>query len=394
MKKLYTLSLLFFLVSSSVVLGQRLSERAPELLLVQSTRYAYDSDLMALVARDSVSNIYEEVDGTGQLYQQLMYNYVDTSATWVHEGRWTISYDATQRPLENLYELAEDTTYKNDRRYLYTYNAEGQTATYTFEKWSQTEWIIDFQWSYSYNSNGLEELATQQVWDGAELVNKDQRASEYDAENRLTKRVFRKWQNDAWLNDKQDSYTFDGAGLLLEIVTEKWNGSAWELFRKDVFEEYDNEDNPTLVVKYAYLAGVWIPIGRSISIYDYEMGDEAVLVQRLNQVLDVNTGEWVDNTQIFYYYEEFDFSANVKEPTGKLEAFPNPSSDGHFVLDLEGVLGTGNLEVYSSDGRLITTVTVVNGRNELFLNHLGSGVYLLRLQENGKLLLGKWTIIR
>lgn len=71
------------------------------------------------------------------------------------------------------------------------------------------------------------------------------------------------------------------------------------------------------------------------------------------------------------------------DPEGglSLQAFPNPASDKINLLAAGLTNNNGQVQLYSSTGRLVRSLNVVSTNAEMDINDLPSGVYLLRLMD-------------
>ena len=64
--------------------------------------------------------------------------------------------------------------------------------------------------------------------------------------------------------------------------------------------------------------------------------------------------------------------------------FPNPSKNGYINIDL---LQSGEAKIYDLSGRLvIKNVKLSSGTNRINTSNLSSGVYLVEINSNNKLL--------
>ncbi|MCB0643792.1 MAG: T9SS type A sorting domain-containing protein [Phaeodactylibacter sp.] len=263
-------------------------------------------------------------------------------------------------------------------------------SSFAFQKWATDTWEDDYKWTLEYNGAGFETFAEQITYVDGVPENTLQRLSTYDGSNLLVERTFTKWQNDQWVNDRKLTYTHDADGLILDIITEKWAADMWNLQKKDVYE-YDSADNPILITTSGYLGGDWIPVSQRISEFD----SEGRVLNRLNQAYDLNNMIWVDQTLVYFYYEEFDFTVGLQDVrVEQLLCFPNPSPNGQFRLQIPELHGNALLKVYNREGQLLTLRPLQSADDTVDLSNLPNGLYYLKLDTPMQTWIGEIQLAR
>jgi hypothetical protein len=61
----------------------------------------------------------------------------------------------------------------------------------------------------------------------------------------------------------------------------------------------------------------------------------------------------------------------------RVSIYPNPSSDGHFILNSFNV--TERVQIYDSKGSAVFFTDISSGLNEIDLKHLDNGIYFVRI---------------
>ncbi len=94
-----------------------------------------------------------------------------------------------------------------------------------------------------------------------------------------------------------------------------------------------------------------------------------------------------------YYQQWFTGNQHIEEKA-KINVYPNPSS-GVFTIQVTNEVGNFSVSIYNITGKLIQTYQVGNsGLLEVNLSGMEKGVYLVRLERKGRLLVTEKIIIR
>lgn len=102
---------------------------------------------------------------------------------------------------------------------------------------------------------------------------------------------------------------------------------------------------------------------------------------------------------IYFTYQYCSYGIEENEAGGKLRIYPNPSGNGVFNCELEGLSGKTKLEVFSSPGKLLYTgeSDIIPGsafKTTLKLNKFSPGVYYLKLSNPEAVIFRKLIIQR
>jgi hypothetical protein len=100
---------------------------------------------------------------------------------------------------------------------------------------------------------------------------------------------------------------------------------------------------------------------------------------------------------VYFTFQNCSYGIDDEDFSNHLKVYPNPSGDGLFNYQIEGLKGETALEVYSSRGNPIykEIFTLFPGNtfsSTLFLNNTTPGIYYLRLTNSGAVILRKLII--
>ena len=84
-------------------------------------------------------------------------------------------------------------------------------------------------------------------------------------------------------------------------------------------------------------------------------------------------------------------TAAINATTGHLDIFPNPASEAVFIKNLPG---KGELHLLNLNGRLLRSMPIVQGDNELSLNGLSAGMYLMKITGEDRIWVNKLMVRR
>lgn len=118
------------------------------------------------------------------------------------------------------------------------------------------------------------------------------------------------------------------------------------------------------------------------------------------QVKVTNPETNCENTAVLtalFTFQYCSYGIDDKEADNRFRIYPNPSADGMFHYQIEGVKGDVVLEVYTAHGKLVDSeiISIASGSNyksSLKLNRLSPGIYYLKLTGNETQILRKLVI--
>jgi hypothetical protein len=86
------------------------------------------------------------------------------------------------------------------------------------------------------------------------------------------------------------------------------------------------------------------------------------------------------NTKIYHFYSAFTTNISETTNTDKITVYPNPTNST-FVIDYDKA---GLIKLYDMLGKEVLNQTF-NGKTEININHLHSGIYFVNVISEGKI---------
>lgn len=197
----------------------------------------------------------------------------------------------------------------------------------------------------------------------------------YNPANKIQTDSFFIWQNNTWVWFGIATYDYDIFNRLKQKID--------DVNTKDTFEYSGNNPNPSVIKNMYMNAGNWI--ANSKEKYQFNAGNQMTIDSSFSYDPNSSTWEWDMRTK--FYYESFNPSSipNTINEEADLSIYPIPTSNNLFVDYCANENALSRWQLLSIDGRLIEegiNLYPNQGRLQLNLNHVPSGIYLLKLVGN------------
>lgn len=410
-----------------------------QLVAFDSAVYEYNSSTHAL---DKVYRLKYE-SGTSSWDSLSIENYVYSTVgankqqevTYVNNtgGVWTPSSQIIKVYNPNGMNLLEQTNYwdalqsdfvnsfkmvyvlDGNSRVSYRYNASWNTVTSSWDTTNYTRYVyvgnttrIDSMINYSYdalvsdfvpsnlntftyNGQNKETVRKTFIYDpvASSFIESYRLESTYSGNNLTQQKSFTvDWSDSSMYDNSITDYTYT-SGKLTQELTQVRNSAvaSYENSLKYVYS-YDANNNPDMVTMETYDVpnSQWVNSQRNS--FDYNAGNYKTY-ELYEQWISINN-DYRENVERFYHYEVKP-NIGVAEPVKtKIAMFPNPTVD---VLNVqfsndEKVF----FQVLSLDGKVVKSGMFVSSNNEIAVNELNSGIYILQL--TGDAVKGSYKFIK
>ncbi len=359
-------------------------------------------------------------------------------------------------------------------RYLATYDANKNVSSRISQKLDTitNNWLNSTKVNFSYNTSNIQTEEIFMIWGDTSWMNNFRQLDSFDANNALVEHSEYTWvdSTSTWANVIRDQYTNNLQGKPVYSLNQSWNNvtSSWDSIEQTdysysteglLFSATTRQFDPLLltwnyhVLKiYTYNNGqlitesgsIWNPltsnyianqfiqydsVNQLIDTYErfidfstylitggsrdtYGFNSNSDLITHVNQQWNTVSGEWVNNLQEVYTYDEFryllekltqNWTASVwtnstlaryyyteVQGINDLEmhrycSFPNPMRQGTTIQCAELQSGHSyQLSLFSLSGAMVWKQTFTGGETVTVSANVASGMYIIRLSENGK----------
>ena len=125
----------------------------------------------------------------------------------------------------------------------------------------------------------------------------------------------------------------------------------------------------------------WILDGKFEYTYD-ESGNNT---SQISSYLDEISGQWLFSWKNSFYYSGHEILPEI--PEARIFVYPNPASE-YILFDLGYLSEPVIVEIYDNQGKKVLEHDLYENR-QISVSNMAKGLYLFRLNYNGKLSTGK-----
>ncbi len=334
---------------------------------------------------------------------------------------------AKQLLSHQIQEWKYNTTWANAYRFEYVYDNSGNLTEYTENSWAGG-WKPTLRKVYTYNSIDSLTTMTTQIAVGTEMVNNQRETYTRNPQGKLTSLLFEEFTNGAWrfsvktdftyhndgkISTRIESQSYDGVNLVeLLKYNYAWD-SAGNLSRIMEAEKHDNQWVDFFMTNHSYDAkkhrlqtirekkkdADWTNYDRCTYTYDangstvegkYETwadGNWSPWVGRLEQYYNGKHDAYVQLSAYRYeaIYRYIDLGIGENKNVSDFTVYPNPATN---VISISG-----------NDNRLVNSIVLLDsqgqiclsqksnerGRIQLNVSALSPGIYILRIESQGRI---------
>jgi hypothetical protein len=362
--------------------------------------YGTNSDVSTSSAWNLTTSLWElssktehTYDVSGNLTVTLTYSYNKATSQWISSAKIESTYDANGNETQYTYSMWNPGTSQFDplskveytydagnnitseisssynsgtstwtktskTEYLYTAGKNTQDLTYTWDlaHLPTPDWAISQKTDYLYNGSGKLTTETTYDWDATLLppafVEKDKTEIGYDGSGNMNLITSYTWDTD-WVPQMKSEYLFDINKNITQYTLSMWNGIAWV--------GYSKSESVYTTNKTVTTASAW------------------------------NTGSstWDLKTRTTYNFS--DVTAIEKHTNNGIKIYPNPASD-FIIIESDGGSGTATVQIFDLQGRKVLDQKQSGERQVIPSSDMKTGVYLYRINVNGKVTSGKLFI--
>ncbi len=300
------------------------------------------------------------------------------------------------------------------------------------KKAENDNWLNTEKFLYYYDNNNLLINEIRKTWD--KEINKwtDNFHGTYFYEDTvMIKEFWKHWEKDSFRIWSQTFYEYNNADKVIhELIQswhpekQKWNNSLEYFFdynqkgerilyiiirqskkERKFLTEYFSIPNS---IQFTYFIGDkdnnWVNRQRIINY----LSDDNMPMERHNYFWNIEENKWKEDSNIFYYYDDFgnlaekittyfktDSSVKSKSKivyfwskyeisktdnltVNDLNIYPNPAKK---YIEIKNLDASSNIYIYSLNGKLVKTIKEHNQTN-IYISNLKPGIYFLKTENN------------
>ncbi|TXD46551.1 T9SS type A sorting domain-containing protein [Polaribacter sp. IC073] len=341
---------------------------------------------------------YQKVYGynNGYLSNQTYQNWNESNAAWTNVDDISYTYNSNNeltKSIEREWNV-NTSSYVNGIKSEYTYNTNGNVSEFMDYKWTNNQWLVAAKFQINYNTNNKISDGIGYKWNGTAFVLEDRTILSYNGNNTIAHYVYEEWDGANWQKSDKTTFSYTASNKVSLELSKIWDGT---MYVDDDKSEYVYDGNGNVInEKNSYIDnGVWVVGGNETVTYDtsklmssfiHPFADSTGLDYLftgnpyINKIL---TSSYSNTDRTTYYYGNATASVN-DFALADFAVYPNPTKgvlridDSNFTLI--------NIEVFNIIGKKVFT----SSTNELHLNKLVNGVYMLKIRdENGNFAIRK-----
>ncbi len=328
MKKLQTILLISFLLSSNLIFSQNQSDNSiyliPFKVLENETSLHQNSQFLNILEKSltkrqndfvsvvdsvfvsqtfSAEKYYYDYDENGNLISDLYLVYLNEE--WRYNSRNTYEYNELNKLIRSTFEVYDD-GWTNDSRFSLTYNENGEISSLLYESWRGTTWGNAFKWTYFYETKSKIDYVLIEAWIGNEWVNNAKLIFSYDSLARVTEILYLSFVSGEWNNRWKQSYEYNENNKIVASKLEVWQDSVW-VNASLTNNEYDEFGRLNRVTDKTWENDNWTNIAKREFEYNEQGNISTITKQNWAET------DWVNDERSEYNY---DASGNMNYATG------------------------------------------------------------------------------
>lgn len=342
------------------------------------------------------TKITYEYDNDTNLINKITYLWNNSS--WIGSSKIHYTYTQLNEPLVVETYKWVNNAWKDSLKEEYIYN-NNLLAERIFYVYQNNTWVNSAKIEYSYDNYENLILEIFYYWDNANWINSTKTEYTYDTFNNLISSIYYEYLF-SWAPKTKREYTYDSSNNLITTIYYNWI-STWENLWKTEYS-YNNYGDMEQDITYSWdnQSNSWVQGRKVVRTYDNNYTfDDMILPISINYDLfshkllnemsyQWNNNLWINNTNIQYYYSDFNNQGISELNTTNFNLYPNPSHD-FIYIDL--------INIYSDDiiFRLFDVLgnaiieTKLNKNNKIDIADLNNGIYIYQIIYNKKIINGK-----
>lgn len=337
-----------------------------------------------------------EYDNDTNLINKITYLWINSS--WVGSSKINYSYTQLNEPLVIITYKWENNTWKDTLKEEYIYNNNLLTEKILYVNVNNTwQYLSKHEFTYDTNENLVLEIFY--YWDNANWINSTKTEYTYDISNNLISSIYYEYLF-SWAPITKLEYSYDSSNNLITTITYNWV-SNWENYWKTEYS-YNSYGDMIQYIRYSWdsQSNSWLQGYKVERTYDNNYTfDDLILPISINYDLfshkllnemsyQWNNNLWINNTNIQYYYSDFNNQGISELNTTNFNLYPNPSHDFIYIDLVNSCNDNVSFKLYDLLGNEIIE-TKLDKNNKIDIAELNTGIYIYQIIYNKKIINGK-----
>ncbi len=355
-----------------------------------------------------------EFDSDGNILTSSSYSWSNETGDWMQTGQQEYSYDAQghQTLRVNYYYNADTKTWSCSNRQEWAFDTHGNEIIHIYYGRYYPSMIFGPQQKvnriFDTKNQLIEEAEYSWNTENNQWIPSYKTTQIFDANGHVTESLYLNWDSDnnQWIPDSKTQFSFDvnGHEILRQMSGYDTSTSSWsEYNRTEQKYEADGDILESLSLSAKDSSGQYTSKYKHEFLYNNSFYNSEVAIPNewyglvpvhmmlgyVTNKWDQSSGTWTKFQSYDYWYSDFKGSSSINEaPLASIRVFPNPVSDVLFVesdQSREPML----FEMSDITGRQVISKTLIGAQNQVQLSELPGGLYLYRIESNGKSYFGK-----
>lgn len=337
-----------------------------------------------------------EYDNDTNLINKITYLWINSS--WVGSSKINYSYTQLNEPLVIITYKWENNTWKDTLKEEYIYNNNLLTEKILYVNVNNTwQYLSKHEFTYDTNENLVLEIFY--YWDNANWINSTKTEYTYDISNNLISSIYYEYLF-SWAPITKLEYSYDSSNNLITTITYNWV-SNWENYLKTEYS-YNSYGDMIQYIRYSWdsQSNSWLQGYKVERTYDNNYTfDDLILPISINYDLfshkllneisyQWDNNLWINNTNIQYYYSNFNNLGISELNKTNFNLYPNPVHDFIYIDLVNSCNENVSFKLYDLLGNKILE-TQLNKNNKIDIAGLNTGIYIFQINNNNNIFDGK-----
>ena len=337
-----------------------------------------------------------EYDNDTNLINKITYLWINSS--WVGSSKINYSYTQLNEPLVIVTYKWKNNTWKDTLKEEYIYNNNLLTEKILYVNVNNTwQYLSKHEFTYDANENLVLEIFY--YWDNANWINSTKTEYTYDISNNLISSIYYEYLF-SWAPITKLEYSYDSSNNLITTITYNWV-SNWENYWKTEYS-YNSYGDMIQYIRYSWdsQSNSWLQGYKVERTYDNNYTfDDLILPISINYDLfshkllneisyQWDNNLWINNTNIQYYYSNFNNLGISDVNTNNFNLYPNPAHDFIYIDLVNSCNENVSFKLYDLLGNKILE-TQLNKNNKIDIAALNTGIYIFQIINNKNIFDGK-----